>query len=440
MHAPLAGSLRADHHSAHSTLRESIVEHLFVGDILRYMWLHGSYKIEVLRPAIDAHGYDLVMSLDGMTRHIQLKALTKAAKRAHFNVHSMLATKECGCVIVITVDPENLALGPYLFFGGDPGEPLPPIDAFPATKHTKANSTGEKTHRVNHHNVPKSVFTCLESIDEVVRALFGVQTKIPGDTTLPLAEAISGALFDYLPKPQIIAALNRSPGNELAGKFMSSESSAALAANTFGFFLDQPHRFPTIPQATDFGKTTIRVDIEGCAPFPWWPKGRHPWLDALIETETHLIGIESKRYEPYRTKQTGLFSDAYSRPVWGENMKPYEAMRKKLQDGVLTFERLDAVQLTKHAFGLRTQANKRQKSAALIYLYAEPNAWPDGKPISIEAKQAHALEAERFASEVSGAEVAFRICTYRKLLSVLRQTGDPELLHHADMITQKFNP
>jgi hypothetical protein len=440
MHGPIAESSKVDHHFVHSTLRESIVEHLFVGDLLRYMWLHSAYKIEVLKPAIDVHGYDLAMNLGGVTRHIQLKTLTKAAKRSHFNIHSMLAAKESGCVIVINVDPENLTLGPYLFFGGDPGEPLPSIHAFPESKHAKANSRGEKTYRANHHNVPKSAFRCLNTIDEIVQVLFGVRGTVSEGMTPPVAESIHPYLFDYLPQAKIIAALTRSPGNELAGKFMSPESSAALAANTFGFFLEQPHRFPPIPHAADFGRSVIQVGIECCAPFPWWPSGRHPWLDAMIETDTHLIGIESKRYEPYRPKALGAFQQAYWRPVWGTQMKPYETMRDRLKDGTINFDWLDAVQLTKHAFGLRTQASKRQKSAALIYLYAEPYAWPDGRPVSAEAKRAHVLEAERFTHEVSGAEVAFRTCTYRELLAGLRQTGDAELSHHADMIAQKFHP
>ena len=40
---------------------------------------------------------------------------------------------------------------------------------------------------------------------------------------------------------------------------------------------------------------------------------RHPILDCLVETPSALIGIESKRFEPYRSKPASRLSDAYWR-------------------------------------------------------------------------------------------------------------------------------
>jgi hypothetical protein len=48
-------------HFLHSTLRERIVEHVFVGDALRRLWQHGVTDVEVLRSEFDAGGYDLVI-------------------------------------------------------------------------------------------------------------------------------------------------------------------------------------------------------------------------------------------------------------------------------------------------------------------------------------------------------------------------------------------
>jgi hypothetical protein len=39
----------------YSTLRERIVEHVFVGDALRELWRKGVYDVEVLRSEFDAH-------------------------------------------------------------------------------------------------------------------------------------------------------------------------------------------------------------------------------------------------------------------------------------------------------------------------------------------------------------------------------------------------
>jgi hypothetical protein len=64
-------------HYRHASLRERIVEHIFVGDALRDLWRQGITDVEVLRSEFDAYGYDLVMSRGSVVRHIQLKASTR---------------------------------------------------------------------------------------------------------------------------------------------------------------------------------------------------------------------------------------------------------------------------------------------------------------------------------------------------------------------------
>jgi len=52
-------------------------------------------------------------------------------------------------------------------------------------------------------------------------------------------------LLSYLPREPILEAFDRSPGNEIkSGKFLNPELSAALAAKTFGYFIDKPERLP----------------------------------------------------------------------------------------------------------------------------------------------------------------------------------------------------
>jgi hypothetical protein len=252
---------------------------------------------------------------------------------------------------------------------------------------------------------------------------------------------MTDALFSYLPKAKILAAFARSPGNELAsGKFASPESSAALAANTFGLFLDRPGDLPAIPGTADFGWPATYVGVEVCAPFPWRPRGQHPWLDAFAETATHIIGVESKRYEPFRTKKPGIFSKAYWRLVWGNEMRPYERMRDLLRDDPKHYAHLDGVQLVKHAFGLRTEGRRRDKRPALVYLHAEPETWPDGKPIDVEAKRRHAAEAQDFAEAVAGAEVAFRACTYGDLLRTFANSPSTDVRRHGALVKRTFRP
>lgn len=233
-------------------------------------------------------------------------------------------------------------------------------------------------------------------------------------------------IFEYLPHDRIRAAFERSPGNEIAsGKLANPESSAALAAITFGFFLNQPSALAPLPGTLHCGWPAESVYLEEPAPFPWAPRGQQPWLDALVETSSHIIGIESKRYEPFRSKPRVKFSDVYSRQVWGDHMGPFEDMRDGLSEGLVPFERLDAAQLVKHAFGLRTEAKRRQKSAHLVYLFAEPAFWSDGTRIPEADIETHREELLQFSDAVANAEVTFSHLSYSELIQTLLDVAGP---------------
>ena len=160
-------------------------------------------------------------------------------------------------------------------------------------------------------------------------------------------------LLDHLPKDRIISCYLTAGGGELlSSKLASPASSAALAANAFGYFLSEPGRL-TLPVTGFEAGSALSVTLEAELRFPW-TGGKHAWVDVAVETARELIGIESKRYEPYRDPHSSAFSSAYDRPVWGERMKAFELMRDSLQNGVRNFQHLDAAQLVKHAFALRT--------------------------------------------------------------------------------------
>ena len=203
----------------------------------------------------------------------------------------------------------------------------------------------------------------------------------------------------------------------IVGRCQAPESSAALVANAFGLFLDRPQDLPPMPGTEDFGWPAQSVKLEACVRFPW-AGGRHPWLDVLVETDTHLIGVESKRFEPFRPRKRSLLSDAYWRIVWGDDMAPVESVRDALRRGDPDLDALDATQLVKHMFGLRSESHRRKpvKSAVLVYLYCEPSHWPDGRAIGLEQRNLHAKSLESFAAGVAGAEIAFRSATYKGLL------------------------
>lgn len=243
--------------------------------------------------------------------------------------------------------------------------------------------------------------------------------------------------LDGVPAGHVIRRLAGAGGKEIeSGKLSSPESSAALAVNCFGWFVERPKKLPPLTGLTDAGVPEL-VDIEFCARFPW-RGGRHPWLDAVVQTPTMLIGVESKRFEPFRDKKTVSLSEAYDRPVWGDDMKGYERMRDRLRLGKERFSHLDAAQLVKHAFGLVTEARRRSRAPVLFYLFAEPEE-RNGRRIGQPDLTRHRSEILRFAEAVAGDEVTFRHASYREWLGT-RSQFDGSVAAHGDAVLKSFNP
>lgn len=248
-----------------------------------------------------------------------------------------------------------------------------------------------------------------------------------------------------VPGPEIEEIFNTAAGNEIAtGKFDSPESSAALAANAFGFFLNRPQDLPPLPDCDRVVWPARSLALEATVRFPW-SGGRHPVLDCLVTTPSALIGIESKRFEPFRGKSPASFSEAYWRPVWGDDMKGYEGVRDTLRENGHLYQFLDAAQLVKHAFALRTAVHRRRSghdglTPILFYLYAEPAVWPNGRPIGDDKKTKHRQEIARFARNVAGDEVVFVSCSYRELLKDWARHKAGGIRAHAAAVIRRFSP
>jgi hypothetical protein len=160
-------------HSEHSSYREKLLEHLVVGEVLRYLWCQGVTTAESLRPEVDGGGYDLVIACKSVIRHIQLKSSHRGAATAKQHVNIRLAEKPSGCVVWVVFDEATMELGPFLWFGGVPGQPLPDIQDYPVARHTKGNAQGVKAARPNIRVLKRAVFEPVASIPELVARLFG---------------------------------------------------------------------------------------------------------------------------------------------------------------------------------------------------------------------------------------------------------------------------
>jgi hypothetical protein len=154
----------------HSSLREKIVEHVFVGEALRVLWGRGEFDVEVLRSEFDAHGYDLIMGRGKIVRHIQLKTGVRG-KPGQVSIASALADKPSGCVIWIQVD-KCLVMTSFWWLGGNPGEPLPSLGVRPV-KRIGRTADGVRPIREKHRMVNGSAFRQVDKVGDVLDLLFG---------------------------------------------------------------------------------------------------------------------------------------------------------------------------------------------------------------------------------------------------------------------------
>jgi hypothetical protein len=167
-----AAKIEASPHSSDSSLREQALGHLFLGQLLAFMWQGGARDIEVLKSEVDRGGYDLVLEANGVIRHVQLKSSFCGSKVREVDVSTKLLRKPGGCILWLEFDRESLAIERFYWFGGDAGTALPDL-GLRVSRHSKGNSEGEKNERPIHRVLTRGRFEALASISEVVEKLFG---------------------------------------------------------------------------------------------------------------------------------------------------------------------------------------------------------------------------------------------------------------------------
>jgi hypothetical protein len=168
-----SGSSMADERQfLNSSHREKVVEHVFLGELLRHLWVRRIAGVQVLKPEVDAAGYDLVLALGKVIRHVQLKTSMHDATTRSQPIHASLGEVPSGCVVWIRLN-EDLRFNHFRWFGGEPGQQLPDLTRFKRAKHTRANAQGVKSVRVQTWAVPESKFERVADLEGLVGRLFG---------------------------------------------------------------------------------------------------------------------------------------------------------------------------------------------------------------------------------------------------------------------------
>ncbi|MEE1947369.1 hypothetical protein [Aquipseudomonas alcaligenes] len=161
-----------EEHYLHSSYREKLVEHLFIGELLKHSWRMKDFGLEISKPEVDRSGYDLIAEANGYIRHIQLKASFVGATTSRQKIHIALANKPSGCVVLVYFNDETLELGPFFYFGAAPGQPLPSLENMKIARHSKGNAAGVKAERPNLRVLNRAHFVRFEDIQDLYGQLF----------------------------------------------------------------------------------------------------------------------------------------------------------------------------------------------------------------------------------------------------------------------------
>ena len=157
----------------YSTVIEKTLEHRFLADLCSFLWTRGVTDFAVSQSEVDLYGYDVIVEVGDVVRHIQLKLTRLNGKRNHVSVNARLSAKPSGCVVWMFYRADDLGIDHYRWLGGAPGDPLPELGDR-VTKHTKGNAEGVKAERPGHRDVRKSQFEAVPNVAELSKKLFGI--------------------------------------------------------------------------------------------------------------------------------------------------------------------------------------------------------------------------------------------------------------------------
>lgn len=221
----------------------------------------------------------------------------------------------------------------------------------------------------------------------------------------------------------IKAEYEKGGGKELGQKFRAVHSSAALAANHFARFKQEPGQLVILGQS-GFNCVVLEKKL------PTGLRGIPPNLDVFFENRDSCIAIESKLLETLSLKKPD-FSPSYSK-----NLLPYCEPQwwNFIESAPNTSETyLYAAQLVKHYLGLiyHLKKNKIDKKPILLYLY-----WKPENATEIREYQKHDQEVEEFKNRVAGSYVEFISLSYPELWEAWSK--EPSLADHAKKLMERY--
>jgi hypothetical protein len=159
--------------SHNSSYVENALRHVFLAQLFRAVWEHNhADKLHVYNNEVDDSGFDLVASLGGIIRHIQLKATHTRGRAKSISAHVALASAQGGCIVWMSYDAATLDISHYHFFGASVGELMADFSARKTAMTQRRDINGQRKERLNHRIIPRSKFVGPLSIQELRDVLF----------------------------------------------------------------------------------------------------------------------------------------------------------------------------------------------------------------------------------------------------------------------------
>ena len=160
---------------AHSHRVEAVLKHAFLWRLYSELWRRQpNTKVLVFESEIDDYGFDVVVSVEKYTRHIQLKSSMIGSSTKSAPLHQSLGRLPGGCVVWMEYLRSTLEVQKYhLLAFSNPSEPLD-FSKFPLAKTTRANSRGVKKIRPGCYLLSKSAFHQNLSFDLILKLLFDI--------------------------------------------------------------------------------------------------------------------------------------------------------------------------------------------------------------------------------------------------------------------------
>lgn len=155
---------------------ENTLRHAFVYDLCRHLLLLDPPRmVTVLNAEVDDSGVDLILTVGGVTRPVQMKTLSRPKNGNPYNIAEALFSLPGACVIWTVYDPSTMKVTGYHYLGQGCHEPMGEASCFPQGRRMKGGVWYE---RVRYRQVKLKDATHLGlNIERLAEILFGDELR-----------------------------------------------------------------------------------------------------------------------------------------------------------------------------------------------------------------------------------------------------------------------